>query len=601
MAGVQTAMAQKVTLYMADNQTFECDIAQLDSIVFSEAQTIPAEEIVVNVDANGNADGGHQFTRIDETTFLIDGLKYEYKNGGLTVIGYDPVFFSGTAKVISKLIYNGRTMNVVGIGNSAFKNCLTLTSVIIGSGVTSIGGRAFYECTSLTSITIPESVTSIEDAFDGCNSLQKVIVPDIAAWCGISFRNITANPLLYANHIYCDENTEIVDLVIPDGVTSISNYAFSGCSSLTSITIPESVTSIGSSAFSKCTGLTSINIPESVTSIGFGAFSSCKGLTSINIPESVTSIGGSAFSVCSSLTSITIPESVTSIGDYAFLGCSSLTSIIVENGNTLYDSRNNCNAIIETATNTLIAGCMNTVIPESVTSIGGSAFYGCSSLTSITIGSGVTSIGLSAFRLCTSLTSVTIPNSVTSIGNYAFDGCSSLPSIIIPESVTSIDYGAFSDCSSLNSITIPENVTSIGNYAFSGCSGLTSVTLESNDIVSAARSSSLSMNTIFGNQVEEYIIGNNVTSICSSAFYNCSSLTSITIPKSVTSIGDNAFYKCVSLTDVYCYAENPPRTGHFAFDSTLISSATLHVPAGSVDAYKARLPWKSFGTIVAIE
>ena len=109
------------------------------------------------------------------------------------------------------------------------------------------------------------------------------------------------------------------------------------------------------------------------------------------------------------------------------------------------------------------------------------------------------------------------------------------------------------------------------------------------------------MNTIFGNQVEEYIIGNNVTSIGSSAFYNCSSLTSITIPKSVTSIGDNAFYKCVSLTDVYCYAENPPRTGHFAFDSTLISSATLHVPAGSVDAYKARLPWKSFGTIVAIE
>ena len=161
-AGVQTAMAQKVTLYSAGSKAYECDIAQLDSIVFSEGQTIiPDEEIVVIVDANGNADGGHQFTRVDETTFLIDGLKYKYENGDLMVIGYDQVFFSGVAKIISKLIYNGRTMNVVGIGNKAFLNCSNLITVTIGSGVTSIGSNAFYGCSNLTSITIPESVTNI--------------------------------------------------------------------------------------------------------------------------------------------------------------------------------------------------------------------------------------------------------------------------------------------------------------------------------------------------------------------------------------------------------------------------------------------------------
>ena len=147
IAGVQTAMAQKVTLYMADNQTFECDVARLDSIVFTEAPAAEeTEEIIVTVDANGNADGGHQFYRIDDTTFLIDGLKYKYENGGLTVIGYDPFFFTGIAKVISKLIYNGFAVNVVGIGIYAFKDCTGLTSVTIPNNVTSIGSWAFYGC-----------------------------------------------------------------------------------------------------------------------------------------------------------------------------------------------------------------------------------------------------------------------------------------------------------------------------------------------------------------------------------------------------------------------------------------------------------------------
>ena len=229
-----------------------------------------------------------------------------------------------------------------------------------------------------------------------------------------------------------------------------------------SVTIPESVASIGETTFSNCTGLVSVTIPNSVTSIGKSAFLYCCSLTSITIPNRVTSIGTYAFSWCSGLTSVTIPESVTSIGGGAFSTCPSLTSIIVEEGNRNYDSRNNCNAIIETASNTLIVGCQNTVIPNSVTSVGEQAFRNCSGLTSIDIPNSVTCIGDGAFEDCSGLTSVTIPESVTSIGKYAFEGCSSLTSVTIPSSVTSIGDYAFRDCSGLNSVTILESVTDIG-------------------------------------------------------------------------------------------------------------------------------------------
>ena len=286
--------------------------------------------------------------------------------------------------------------SVTSIGNSAFSDCSSLKSVTILNSVTSIGDYAFYDCSRLTSVTIPNSVTSIGGyafadchglkdivigsgvtsigyfAFSGC-SLRKVIVPDIAAWCSISFRGEGANPLCNAHHLYVDEETEITDLVIPEGVTSIGNSAFSGCSSLKSVTIPNSVTTIGNSAFSGCSSLKSVTIPNSVTSIGDSAFFFCSGLTSINIPNSVTSIGAHAFNSCSGLTSITIPNSVTSIGVAAFLGCSGLTSI---------------------------------TIPNSVTSIEWDAFRDCTGLTSVSIGSSVTTIGSRAFADCDSLKDV---------------------------------------------------------------------------------------------------------------------------------------------------------------------------------------------------
>ena len=233
-------------------------------------------------------------------------------------------------------------------------------------------------------------------------------------------------------------------------VTSIGDGAFNERTKLTSIEIPSSVTSIGERAFMGCSGLTGIEIPSSVTSIGEKAFMGCSGLTGIKIPAGVTSIGSSAFYGCSGLTSIEIPAGVTSIGYGAFYGCSGLTSINVEAGNVSYDSRDNCNAIIEKETNTLIQGCKNTKIPSSVTEIGGYAFDGCSGLTRIEIPPSVTSIGEAAFSDCSGLTRIKIPSSVTSIGNYAFRDCIGLKDVYYTgtqEQWNAISFGYGGDAS----------------------------------------------------------------------------------------------------------------------------------------------------------
>ena len=329
------------------------------------------------------------------------------------------------------------TKSVKNIEYGAFQCCSSLTSIDL-PGVTSIGDFAFSHCSSLTSITIPKSTKKIEsEAFAMCSSLASITVSE-------------GNPV-YDSRENCNAIIETASnkliagcqgTIIPEGVTSIDYKAFRG-TSLMSIVIPASVTSIRDSAFEDCSSLTSISLSNGVTSIGNRAFCDCSSLTSIVIPEGVTSIGYSAFDDCSSLTSITIPESLTSIGKGAFGGCSSLTSMTVSEGNPVYASRENCNAIIETASNTLIVVSQGSIIPEGVTSIGHYAFAGRSSLTSIVIPDGVTSIGDHAFEGCSSLTSITIPEGVTSIGDQAFAGCSSLTSIVIPESVTRIEGSAF--------------------------------------------------------------------------------------------------------------------------------------------------------------
>ncbi len=374
--------------------------------------------------------------------------------------------------------------SVTSIGNYAFNNCRSLTSVTIPDSVTSIGNGAFCGCTGLSSVTIGNSVTSIGNgAFDNCRSLTNVTIPDSVTsiggnafygCSGLISMTIPDSVTSIGNHAFYN-CTGLTSVTIPDSVTRIDNSVFHGCTGLTSVIIPDSVTSIGDSAFYYCTGLTSVSIGNSVKSIDNYAFENCTGLTSVAIPDSVTSIGYRAFYCCSSLMRVTIPDSVTSIDISAFSDCVGLTSIAVDKNNTRYDSRDNCNAIINTSSNRLIAGCQNTSIPNSVTNIGDYAFYKCSGLTSVTIPDSVTSIGYNAFYNCTGLTGVTIPNSVTSIGGWAFCGCTGLTSVTIPDSVTSIERGAFEYCTGLTSVIIPDSVKSIGEDAFYDCNNLTDV------------------------------------------------------------------------------------------------------------------------------
>ena len=404
----------------------------------------------------------------------------------------------------------------------------------------------------------------------------------------------------YKNYLISNYKNIRGELVIPervehDGksylVTEIGGSAFRGCSGMTSLEIPNSVTEIGGSAFSGCTGLTSVKIPNSVTSIGDNAFKGTAwynnqpdGLiyivgvaykykgempdgTSIVLKDGCTGLSGSAFKGCTGLTSVTIPNSVTAIGSSVFEDCTGLKSIVVEAGNPKYDSRNNCNAIIDAESNILIAGCMNTEIPNSVTKIDCNAFSGCTGLMSITIPNSVTEIGGYAFSGCTGLMSITIPNSVTDIGDFAFYGCTGLASITIPNSVTEIGSSAFFGCTGLTSITIPNSVTEIGYGAFEDCTGLTSVSIPNSVIkidISAFKGCTGLTSLVIPNSVTEIgsyafkgctglasvTISNLVTEIGSSAFSGCTGLASVTIPNSVTKIDCNAFSGCIGLTSV---------------------------------------------------
>ena len=369
------------------------------------------------------------------------------------------------------------------------------------------------------------------------------------------------------------------DIIIPERiiynsttykVTTIGDSAFSDCDNLTSVTIPNSVTTIEGYAFYNCEGLTSVTIPNGVTTIEGYAFSYCTGLTSVTIGNSVTTIGKNAFYNCNGLTSVTIPSSVTTIGENAFLYCNGLTEINVNDNNKEYSSIDG--VLYNKDVSELICyPCgmpLNSFsIPNSVTTIEGNAFAGCTGLTSVTMGNSVTTIGENAFHYCDNLTSVTIPSSVTTIGDSAFAGCTGLTSVTIPNSVTTIGDFTFAGCDGLTSVTIPNSVTTIGSHAFYKCDGLTSVT-----------------------------IGNSVTTIGVSAFSSCKGLTSVMIGNSVTTIGEDAFSGCGNIKEIYCQPVIPPSADN-QFTDEVLMNATLYVPIGSKKEYEQVDPWRNFWNI----
>ena len=439
----------------------------------------------------------------------VNGILYNFNNTDMTATvtyGYSKSgsYTSKNVEIPSTVNYNEITYNV-----------------------TTIGEYAFYNCNKVESITIPTSIRKIENsAFSGCTGLQKVIIHDVATWCGVTFNN---NPLSYAKHLYSDENTEIRDLIIPNGVTSIGKYAFDGCSGLTSVTIPNSVTSIGWAAFYSCdnlqkviitdisawcniefenatanplyyakhifsdadTELAYLNIPSGTVKIGSYSFFNCSGLSKITISDGVKTIGKYAFAGCTGLKEINTPESIGSIDDYAFQGCSSLDSLYIPNCQLGGGIFQDCKKLRKLRLN---LSTIETSFAESKCIA--TALSGCG-VRSIELGDSVKCIEEEAFKN-SYFHSISIPNSVKTIGYNAFDGCSQLDTLHINksiidnnfceqtglkhlkyvsfgDSVKSIELSAFSGEYTLETVSFSKSPITIEAYGFGGCSNLNKV------------------------------------------------------------------------------------------------------------------------------
>ncbi len=548
----------------------------------------------------------YDFSRVAPTG---QTLYFKIVSGGASVTcfgnsssGYYPVGTKPTGNLtIPSSVYYISDIPVISIDDYAFYGCSGLNSVTIPNTVTTIGLCAFKGCSGMTSVTISNTVTVIGGcAFEGCSGLNSFILPNtLTSICGSAFKNCSG----------------LTSITIPNFVTTIEAGAFYGCSGLTSVTIPNSVTTIGGEAFGNCSGLTSITFnannctngsnsvifgSPNITSVIFGSgvtkipsylCSGLSGLMSVTIPNSVTTIGNSAFSGCSGLTTITIPNAVDSIGISAFSDCTGLTTINFNADSCAY-AGTNCSYYTSYA----FQGCNNvsTVnFGNNVVKIPTGLCYGLN-LTSVTIPNSVISIGGAAFYGCSVLSSLVIPNSVISIGAKAFYGCTGLLSVSLPNSLTNIGNAAFYNCTGLTSVTIPASVISIGDSGFSNCTGVRLLEYNADSCIYMGSVSGLYSypRAIFNNtDIRTIIIGGNVKSIPAYAFYNCNHITSITIPDSVSNIGVQAFTGCTYLDTVNMYPIVPPSVGSNSFPSGVDD---YNVRCDAYNAYYNSTQWLTY-------
>lgn len=424
----------------------------------------------------------------------------------------------------------------------------------IFEGTTTIPSNYFRYMTGIETVIIPNSVTTIaKDAFYECRSISKVIISDIASWCKVSFGNSDSNPLRYAKQLFLNSE-EITELTIPDGVTSISDYAFCGYMGLKSVTIPPSVRIIGKESFCNCSNLTLVSCEKGVIVLDDKAFERCSKLTTCDMPSSIKVIGEDAFYGCVRLSSLKIPKSVKIIDNGAFRDCSGLRTIEVDQDNPVYDSRDDCNAIIETSSDTMVLGCSSTNIPYGIKAIGDYAFRDCSSLVSVVVPNSVNYIGQQAFCNCGNLKSVILPNSLKELKESLFSCCYQLTSVVIPDSIKLIEGHVFSWCSSLVAIHIPREVAEIMPGQFEHCNNLVSITVDYENPFYDSREN---CNAIIESKTNILIAGCNksmipgsVVELFDGAFSHCSTMDAISIPNSIIRIGDSVFEGCDNLCEI---------------------------------------------------
>ena len=444
---------------------------------------------------------------------------------------------------------------ITTIGEMAFLQCENIKSVILPDSVTTIQMGAFGYCTNLKNITLSNSITSIEEnVFYDCNQLQYI------QKAGINYLGSTSNPYLY---LAGASSTDIVSATIEENCKIIAYQAFYKCKELVSVSIPDSVIAIEEEAFFRCEKLTDISIPNSVTSIKYEAFNQCYALpyTEYGNAKYIGNVDNPYLvlvELVEESTTCSIHKDTRFLTDY-FVDAK-ITNFTVDENNAYFTSidgnlySKDENVLIRYAT----AKTDSTFkIPNSVTTIGHSAFYYAHGLTSVTIPDSVTYIDAFAFRYCDHLTSLSLPNSVTYIGENAFSYCSSLPNIILPNSLTYIGEDAFDNCRSLPNVTIPASVTYIGNGAFQSCSSLTNITVDANNpnYISIdgnlySKDQKVLLQYAIGKTDNYFIIPDSVTAIEGWSFYGCEHLIGVTIPNSVTHIGYYAFNSCRSLTNV---------------------------------------------------
>ena len=428
--------------------------------------------------------------------FEVDGFYFnQLSDSTAEVTCKDPNYTSyrGDVVIPETVTYNGVDLTVTQIGDFAFYKCRSLNSVSIPNTVTSIGVSAFVDCDRLTNIEFPNSLTRIcSSSFSKCDRLTSLYIPGsviriegnpFSECPGLASIEVAEDNPKYDSREHCNAiietatKTMIVgcqNTVIPSSITTFGSWVFAGATGITSFVIPYGTTSVPDYMLAHCTNLTSVEIPNTVTTIGYDAFRGCSSLTHVTLPYSLRSIDYGAFSEMDNLQSLEIPRNVYSIRETFLMASGNISSLSVIYSNPYYDSRGNCNAIIHTSTNKLIAGCRNTVIPNTVTSIGNDAFFGRIGLTSIDIPNSVTSIGTAVFMQCPDLTHVTFPDSITRIADQMCYECGSLESITIPSLVTEIGSGAFRRCSAMTKvISLPVIPPTITQYTFEECYGAT--------------------------------------------------------------------------------------------------------------------------------